>query len=209
MGYLGSGHAAKGGHAARIAAALCYLTMRQGDDVSLTLFADSVLDHKPSGRSKRHLAEVLRTLVRPAHKASGSTDVAAALRSSAKLLKRKGKLIVISDFLGCDTTAMLDEAARFIHRGYQVMFMQVRDPDESTLPSVAIARLMDMETQEIIEVEPELIRREYQRDMENNTRELAEQCSRRRIEFSQITNQHTYRQAIESYLGFRGGRATR
>lgn len=209
MGYLGSGKAAKGGHAARIAAGLCYLTMRQGDDVSLTLFADAVLDHKPSGRSKRHLAEVLRTLVKPAHMASGRTDVAAALRASAKLLKRKGKLVVISDFLGCDTTDMLDEAARFIHRGYQVLFMQIRDPDESMLPSVAIARLVDMETQEIIEVEPELIRKEYQRDVENNTRELAEQCSRRRIEFSDISNQHTYREAIECYLGFRGGRTTR
>jgi uncharacterized protein (DUF58 family) len=125
------------------------------------------------------------------------------------LLKRKGKLVVISDFLGCDTTDMLDEAARFIHRGYQVLFMQIRDPDESMLPSVAIARLVDMETQEIIEVEPELIRKEYQRDVENNTRELAEQCSRRRIEFSDISNQHTYREAIECYLGFRGGRTTR
>ena len=208
MGFLGKGKEMKGSRAARIAAALGYLTMRQGDDVSLTLFADAVLAHKPAGRSKRHLAEIMRTLIKPAFQPQGRTDPAGSLRASARLLKRKGKLVIISDFLGCDCAAMLDEAGRFTHRGYEVMLMQVRDPDEVLLPDISIARLVDMETNETVEVEPEEIRRDYQRDMKDATRQLSTECSRRGISFAEISNHEPYRDSIERYLGFRGGRMT-
>lgn len=206
MGYLGKGKEMKGSRAARIAAALAYLTMRQGDDVSLTLFADSILTHIPAGRSKRHLAELMRSLVKPAFQPVGLTNVAASLRASSRLLKRKGKLVLISDFLGCNTSEMLDEAGRFTHRGYEVMLMQVRDPDESMLPDVSIARMVDMETKEILEIEPEEIRQDYQRDMMQATASLATECSRRAIDFAEVSNKEPYRDAIERYLGFRGGR---
>ena len=83
--------------------------------------------------------------------------------------------------------------------------MQVTDPDERTLPLAQLARFVDMETGESIDVEPSEIRADYERRMKERTAAFAEGASRRRIDFTALDNAAPYREAIEAYLGFRAG----
>ena len=75
--------------------------------------------------------------------------------------------------------------------------------DELELPSVDIARFIDMETNETIEVEPDEIRRSYRENMARLTDFIAAQADSRRIQYSLIRTGNPYIQAIEAYLGFR------
>ena len=62
MGYRGADRDLKGLRAARIAAALAFLMLRQGDKASITLFSDRILDHLPAGGTRRHLADIVGAL---------------------------------------------------------------------------------------------------------------------------------------------------
>lgn len=203
MAYHGGKRDEKGHRAARIAAALAYLMLKQGDKASLTLFADRVLDHLPAGGTRRHLMTMLRALVRPAHEAGGHTDVPASLAECDRLIRRRGRLVVLSDFLGQDTTDVFDGLAPFIHRGFEILLMQLTDPDELTLPNAPLARFVDMESGESIEVEPSEIRADYEAHMRGKAADFASHGARHRIDFAALDTASPYREAIEAYLGFR------
>ncbi len=203
MRYQGGGREEKGRRAARIAAALAYLMMRQGDKASLTLFADRVLDHLPPGSGQRHLLKSLRSLVRPAHEASGLTDLPAAIRECSRLFKRRGRLVILSDFLGPDPAEIFDALGPLLHRGFEILLMQILDPEERTLPDAPLARFVDMETGESIEVEPAEIREAYIARIQERTESLASDGAKHRVDFTSLGTDSPYREAIESYLGFR------
>lgn len=206
MAYHGGKREVKGLRAARIAAALAYLMLKQGDKASITLVADRVLEHLPAGGTRRHLMAMLRSLVRPAHDSGGLTDLPAALCECDRLLRRRGRLVILSDFLGSEPSAVLDALAPFIHRRFEILLMQLTDPDELTLPDAPLARFVDMETGESIEVEPAEIRADYEARMRAKSEEFARSGARHRIDFTALDTASPYREAIEAYLGFRRGK---
>ncbi len=207
MAYGGKEREDKALRAARITAALAYLMMKQGDKASLTLFADRVLEHLPSGGTRRHLLAMLRSLVKPAYGASGKTDLPASILECGRLLKRRGRLVILSDFLGHDPEPVFDALGQFIHRGFEILLMQLNDPDEMSLPDAPLARFVDMETGESVEVEPSEIRAEYEARMIARTEAFASAGAKHRIDFTALNNASPYREAIDSYLGFRRAKA--
>ena len=203
MAYAGGKREQKGTRAARIAAALAYLMLKQGDKASITLFADRVLEHLPAGGTRRHLMAMLRALVRPAYDAAGRTNLPAAIHECERLIRRRGRLVIVSDFLGHEPEAVFDALGSFIYRGFEILLMQLTDPDELSLPDAPLARFVDMETGETIEVEPAEIRAEYEARMTAKSAAFATGGARHRIDFTALDTASPYREAIEAYLGFR------
>ena len=201
MQYKGRGLETKLQHALKITAVLSYLMMRQGDKASLTLFADRVLKFLPPSGTRRHLYHLLGEL--EAARPSSKTNLAAAARECASLFKKRGCLIILSDFLG-DTRELFDALGQFLHRRYDVLLLQIIDPDELDLPNIDIAQFIDMETGEQVEVEPDEIRRAYRENMEELIAKLSERANRRHLRHALIDTRHPYLQAIEAWLGFRG-----
>lgn len=207
MAFQGGKREEKGMRAARIAAALAYLMLKQGDKASITLFADRVLEHLPAGGTRRHLTAMLRSLVRPAHDARGLTNLPAALHECQRLIRRRGRLVVLSDFLGHDPETVFDALGPFIHRGFEILLLQLTDPEEMTLPDAPLARFVDMETGESVQVEPAEIRAEYEARMRAKTEAFASGGASHRIDFTALDTASPYREAIEAYLGFRRPKA--
>ena len=203
MSYRGRGKETKSLRAGRTAAALACLMMRQGDKVGLTLFAQQVLSHLPTGGTERHLQQILRELIKPALRSKGKTRIAQSLRESAQLLKRRGRLVIISDFLGEDPEEILDALGPFVHRRFDILLLQLSDPDERTLPNAPLARFVDAETGEQMEVEPEELRQAFEKTVAQRTRTLFEGARQRGIEFAHLGTEQPYLEAIEAYLGFR------
>ena len=201
MQFRGSGVETKFRQAIKIAAVLAYLMARQGDKVSLTLFAEKVVKYLPPGGTMGHLYNLVSAL--EAAKPSSKTSIGNALGECASIFKKRGCLIVISDFLGGDEN-LFDAISRFVHRKYEVLLLQVFDPDELELPSTDVARFVDMETGEHVEVEPDEIRREYRQTMQDLVARIGENASRRGVQHFVIQTANTYLQAIEAWLGFRG-----
>lgn len=208
MGYKGGGRESKMGRAARIAAALASLMQRQGDKFSLTLFSTRPGTHRPPGGTRRHLMESLSLLERAAAWPEGRTDVAGSLELAGALLRKRGSLVVISDFL-TDTDALFRALGQYRHRHFDILLLEVTDPDERLLPDLAAARFVDMETGESMEATPDEIRAAYRREMEIRTERMKSGCASRNIAWHQLRTEDPWRDALDAWLGLRGRAQTR
>ncbi len=188
--------------AGRIAAALSYLMINQGDKVSLILFDEKVLNYISPGGTRAHMYNMITALEEstPAMK----TDVCAALNESQGLLKKRGRLIVISDFWGADSK-LFDALSQFLHRKFEILLLQVFDEEEMSLPQYDNVRFVDMESGEEIQLEPDEIRAQYKKNMQNFLENLAKNSEARKIQYTLVNTKNSYLEAIESYLGFRKG----
>ncbi|BCX47334.1 hypothetical protein HAHE_12420 [Haloferula helveola] len=203
MRFSGPMRESKAMRAVRTAAALAYLMTRQGDKASLTLFNDQVRHHLPAGGTRRHLHQMLRALVTPGYEAAGKTDIAGSLAATVPFLKPRGRVVILSDFLGEDAEGILDAIGPLIHRRHEVLMLQLSDPDERTLPDVHLARFVDMETGEEVQVEPAEVRSRFEKTVTQRTETLRQGALNRGVDFAVLRTERPYREAIEAYLGFR------
>jgi len=201
MSYHGDGRQSKYLLAAKIAAALAYLTIRQSDKAALGLFADKLANYIPPGGTRRHLFNLLNELekVQP----SSTTYISGALVECATLFRKRGLVVILSDFFA-DHGQLFEALSLFMHRKFRVLLLHVLDPDEELLPPVNTARFVDLETAERVEVETSEIRAEYQDSMRRRIEALAEEANRRQISHAVVSTQRPYIDAIEAYLGVRG-----
>lgn len=200
MGFAGPGRVPKYWVAARIAAAIAYLMLHQGDKAALGLFAHELVRYLPPSGTRRQLHEMVRALeqVSPAR----TTGIDAALRQCAGYFKKRGRLVVISDFLG-PQQGLIDALSRFLHRRFSILLLQVLDPDEVHLPAATVARFVDLESGEQVEVDTAEIGAAYRRRVEASLRDLARESEARRIEYQRVDTVSPYTSALEAYLGFR------
>jgi len=198
-------YAADGGSkyllAARIAAALAYLMIHQGDKAALVLFADKLKKFLRPGGTRTHLHNLVRELelVQPA----ATTGLAAALAECDEVFKKRGRLVILSDFWDAPGPT-LEALSRFLHRKFEVLLLHVVHPHELDLPAVHAARFRDLETEEEVEVEPEEIRAAYRDAARERMDALAREANNRCISYSLVRTDRPYLDAIEAFLGFRG-----
>lgn len=201
MNYAGEDRETKYILAAKIAAALAYLMIRQGDKAALGLFGDTLKRFLPAGGTRGHLHKLIAELESVAP--SSTTGIAKALMECNSLFKRRGLLVVLSDFWD-DPDQTFDALSRFQHRKFEILLLQVVHPHELDLPALHAARFHDMETHEEVEVEPEEIRAAYRELAHQRADALAREADRRRISHALVRTNRPYLDAIEAYLGFRG-----
>ena len=200
MGY--GRNAGKNLLAGQIAAALTYLMVNQGDKVALVLFDTKVKAYVPPGSTRAHLYNMVNTLEEA--EASLQTDVCATLHECQGLFKKRGRLVVLSDFWGADSQ-LFDALSLYLHRKFEILLMQVMDDDELQLPEYDNVRFVDMESGEEVQVEPDEIRRHYKENMQSFLDGMAESSEARKITYSLLNTASPYLEAIEGYLGFRKG----
>jgi uncharacterized protein (DUF58 family) len=176
-------------YASFFAAALCYLVVRNTDRVSLQIFDEKIRRFHPPGSTTRHLHNLMRSL--ESNYSGGHTSVAAALKRSFPLLKRKGTLVVISDFFD-DPAAIFSALSPYLHRGFTIHLFHVLTPVELELTNAGLITFIDMETKDRVIAHTENIRKQYKnamRDHINNIRQLA---VRRRVDYTVATTDTHY-----------------
>src|SRR2546427_2951960 len=80
-------------HAARLAAALGYLVIREGDELGLSLADTKLNTHLPPAASWAHLNRILDSLGRAEPK--GQTDLGSCLEQVFGRIRRRGVLVVL------------------------------------------------------------------------------------------------------------------
>jgi uncharacterized protein (DUF58 family) len=201
MDYSGADRNSKYMLAAKIAAALSYLMIHQGDKAALALFGEGLRRYLPPGGTHRHLHYIVSQL-EMSQPALG-TGTADALAECQLLFKKRGRLVILSDFWD-NSEKIFDALSQFLHRKFEVLLLHVMHPHELELPSALAARFRDMETNAEVEVEPEEIRAAYRDLARQRTAALARESNDRRISYAVVSTSQPYLQAIEAYLGFRG-----
>lgn len=141
-------------------AALATLIIDQGDAAGLLAVSgdDATGVHYVPPRSGRHhLRLFLAALARL--EASGTVPIALALRRVGSILRRRGLIVVLSDFYEEDTT--LAEMRRLARMGHDVVCMQVIARDELSLPLGGATEFVDLETGATLVASTDAVAAEY------------------------------------------------
>ncbi len=134
-------------YARKIAAALGYVGLARYDRVGVSAFAQSLGRRVPSLRGRAQVGELFSYLesVRP----GGATNFSQALQNFAQRTPTPGVAVIVSDFL--DPTWEKGVRA-LLARRFQIVLLQVLDPEEVEPNLTGDLRLVDAETGESREV---------------------------------------------------------
>ena len=136
------------------AAALAHLISQQGDAIGL-LAGEKFLPPRAGRQHLRGLLASLSTLT-----AGGGWSAADNVRRASERLKRRGLLLVLSDFYD-DEERTLAELRKASRMGHEVVLFQILSRDEIELPYRRDLEFADLESGRTLAVNAGLARREY------------------------------------------------
>lgn len=165
----------KAEYAATLAATLAWFLHLQGDATGLFAFDDQLRDYLPARHRPGHLRQLMLALDKPP--GGTATDLAAPLESLAGLIRKRGWIVVISDFL-----APLDRLDRALSAlaasGHELVVFQVLDPAEVAFGFEEPAWFEDMESQRTLFIDPHAARPAYQQRLQAHSTALRGTCER-------------------------------
>ena len=195
---FGSGNRlSKFDYAVSLAAALSLLMLRQQDAVGGALYDTEVRGYLPPRSRPSYVQEILK-LFSAATPAEG-TGTARSLNVLAERVRRRGLVIVISDFFD-DPDDVITALKHFRHKRNEVLVMQVLDPLERTFAFGADATFRDMETGEELVTQPLQIRQAYAEAMTAFTERLKRECREHGIDYVLLDTSVPYDVALFEYL---------
>jgi uncharacterized protein (DUF58 family) len=184
-------------YASTLVAAFSYLMIKQQDAVGLAIYADKILKYFPPKMSKAYLLELIKNLsqVKPSEK----TNTAECLNSIAEKIKRRGLVIIVSDFFD-DVNAILKALKHFRYKKNEVIVFQILDPIERTFSFGKDAIFKDMETSEEMTTQPYQIQKSYRDAMNEFIGKIKSECLNANIEYNLIETSSPFDKALFSYI---------
>jgi uncharacterized protein (DUF58 family) len=203
MGF-GSTGVKKIDYARFLCASIFYLAIRrQRDGAGLIVFDDEVRDFVAPTTRQGQLMRLLHALERA--EPGARTDFARPFFHFQQFLKRRGIVIVISDFYEEPAQVIRTvEPLRF--RGNELMLFHVLDPKEIDPALDQPALLVDMETDAALEVSPEYTRTEYRQKIEAHIEALRDKAKASGIDYFLLNTSRPLDAALREYLSIRRGR---
>jgi len=145
-------------HATALAAALSYVTLRQGDRVGLVVFADEVralVGHSGAMSQWRQIVEALST-----HPVEAETNLQRAIDQTLARIGSRALIAVVSD-LFIDPERYRAALARVRHRGHDLIAFQIMDQQELTFELSGASPFVGLEGEPALRVDPRALRAAY------------------------------------------------
>jgi uncharacterized protein (DUF58 family) len=191
-------------YARYVAASLFYLAIRtQRDAAGLIVFDDEVRNFiKPSTRHGQ-LARLLGGLELAEPRAR--TDFAKPMLHFQEFLRRRGLVLIVSDFYGSpEHIVRTIEPLRF--HGNEVVLFHVLDPQEIRPELGEAAVLVDLETKQEMEVTPDYARKEYRGKINEHMADLRQRSRGAGMDYFLLETNRPLDAALREYLAIRHGR---
>ena len=191
---FGTARTTKAGLAIEAVGAVGFLTARTGNRLGAVVVDPGGTAVIPAKPGREHLLAVLHGLLsgaRPGTRlagserhAGGTTDLGAALGHLIVPPRRRGLVVVVSDFLSTDGWG---RALRGLTARHDVVAIEIVDPRELELPSVGVLALVDPETGRTREVPTNRRTRErYAAAAADQRRRIADELRRSRVGHLQL-----------------------
>lgn len=197
MSYSSDKNISKLNYASTLVAALSYLMIKQQDAVSLTIYSDKVSTYLPPKASNSYLQQILKEL--SLVEASSKTNTADALNKVAEKIKRRGLVIIISDFFD-DVEKTIKALKHFAHQKNEVIIFQILDPMERSFGFGKDAIFKDLETEEELTTQPYQIQKAYQQAMSEFTDRIKHECLNSNFDYNLLDTSTPFDKALFSYI---------
>ena len=134
--------------ASELAAVLAMSAIRNNDRVGAVLFTDRIEHVVPPRKGRRHALRLMRDLL-VFEPVGTRTDLPAALEFTGKMIAHKSIIFVVSDFQAED----IEHPLKLLAQRHDVIAVTVDDPSERTLPDIGLARFIDPESGETLDID--------------------------------------------------------
>lgn len=187
-------------YADNIVASLSFLLLQQGDSVGVTLFDEGVKKYLPPRGGPRHFRLILEELVKAVP--GKDTDMGAAFHDLAEKTKKRGLVVIVSDFF--DKIAnILVGLAHFKHKRHDVIVFHIMDRDELTFPFDEMTMFKGLETFPDLVTEPWQVRQGYLQEVNTFVNQLKKGCEDKQIDYVQVITDEPLDQKLSQYLSLR------
>lgn len=173
------------------AAALATLMKKQRDAVGLTCFSDHLEIHTQVKSSMIHnqylISELEKLLGNTQPEKGKSTDISGSLHQLAEMIHQRSLVIIFSDMM--DQTDKYESNFSALqhlkHAKHEVILFHVKDKrlEENLDFENRPYRFVDMESGEVVKLNPIEIKENYQAQARNARNELEQRCGRYGIDY--------------------------
>ncbi len=188
-------------YARKLAASLAYLLMSQQDAVGLVTFDNRVRNVIPCQTKITHLHVLLETMIQTVP--GKDTSLAPVIESLAQRLKKRGLVILISDFFD-NPTAILKAVGILRKKGHEIITLQLWDRDEIDFSFGNWARFENLENDEdFLLLDPATVRQRYMEVQRHFVNELKEGFRKHQIDSMSLVTDESHSLALRNYLALR------
>jgi uncharacterized protein (DUF58 family) len=198
---FGSRRPSKADYSRYIAASLFYLAIRhQRDAAGVIVFDDDVRSYVQPSTRQGQLARLFAALEQAEPRAR--TNFLKPLAHFQALLHRRGIVIVVSDFYeDPETIVQAVEPLRF--RGNDVVLFHILDPQEIRPLLKSPAILVDLESDQKIEVIPEYVNSTYREKLQRHIEHLRQRTRDAGLEYQLLPTDRPLDSVLREYLSLR------
>ncbi len=196
----GSGKLTKFQYAKVMAACLAYVVLLQRDAVSLNIFDTGTRTYIPRTGNRDMIFEIAARLA--AFEPTGGTGISQVLHELAIQTRRRGIVILISDFFD-DESKILEGIRHLRFSGHEVIVFQVLDPHELEFPFQGMVEFAGLEKTPKLLTRPSEIRKSYLAELENFLSALRLGCEKNHCHYTLVNTANSLHEVLSGYLAFR------
>jgi len=193
-------------YAKYVAAALCYLVIRQQDAVGLATFDAGIRQYLSPSSQPSHLKHIFHVMDETPPR--GKTSAGSILHELAERIHKRGLVVILSDLFD-DVEAVISGLKHLRHRRHDVAVLQVIDPAEQDFPFEDPTLFKGLEGLPEHMTEPRALRRAYRREFEQFLRQVRRGCRDLQMDYVLLRTDHSLEAALASFLAPRRQRAGR
>ncbi len=184
-------------YAKKIAAALSYISLANLDRVGISAFSNKLDVHVMPSRGRKHFFTCVHYI--ESMEEDGGTSINKALFEFAKIMKRPGVVLLISDFF--DPEGYESGLSFLQYKKFDVNIVQVFNPIERDMTLQGDLRLTDVETNEFIDVTvTEKLTKMYHDEFGALSSELEAFCMKRGITHLSAPTDYHFEDLILKYF---------
>lgn len=187
----------KASFAATLAATLAQFLYLQGDAVGLVTFDEEIRDLLPARHRTGQLRQLMFALEKPA--SGRSTNLSAPLKRVAETVRKRGLLVLMSDFLA-PVEDLEPQLAAMTACGQDAILFHVLDPAEKTFNFKNPAMFQDSESGRDLFIDPSFARKEYLRRLQSHCANLRSACDRHGLAYCQLATDEPLESALFQFL---------
>jgi uncharacterized protein (DUF58 family) len=198
MGYA-SNKISKIQYATYLAAALSYLLIKQRDAVGLATFSNKIHRFLPPKSTSGYLQFILKEL-NEIKLERRTTNVSETLHELAEKIKRRGLIILLTEFLYEEPEKILQGLKHFRHYDHEILVFNILDPQDKLFDFKQDVTFVDMETGEKVKTQPFFLRERYRQRIDEFYDTLQKECRNFQIDFQNLLTDEPFDRALIRYM---------
>ena len=202
MGYTSHG-VTKLDYARFLASSIAYMANHQRDATGLIVFHEDVTNYIPPSTRQGQFHRLVHGIEKI--ELGKRTDFKKPLFHFQQFLHRRGLVIIISDFWN-EPETIVNAAAPLRFHGNEVVLFHVLDPEEIQPKLKEPVLLVDMETDDALEVSPDYAKHDYKPKMDAHIESLRSKSKSNGLDYFLLPTDRPLDAALREYLTVRHGR---